>query len=62
MKAFTHLFDELDSTTSTNEKIAALRKYFAKTNPSDSMWALLILTSRLSKRIITSKTLKDIFF
>lgn len=61
MKAFTQLFDELDSTTSTNEKIAALKKYFTKANPSDSMWALLILTSRLSKRIITSKTLKDIF-
>lgn len=61
MKAFTELFENLDATTSTNEKIAALKKYFSTSNPKDSMWALLILTSRLSKKSITSKTLRDIF-
>lgn len=61
MKGFTQLFLELDATTSTLEKIAAMKKYFKKTGPADSMWAVLILTGRISKRVITSKVLRDLF-
>ncbi len=61
MKAFTQLFDELDSTTSTLEKIAALKKYFQSAPPADAMWAVLILTSRISKKTITSRGLREIF-
>ncbi len=61
MKAFTELYDELDSTTSTNEKISALKKYFAKVDANDAMWAVLILTSRISKRVLTSRALRESF-
>ncbi|MEK2646242.1 ATP-dependent DNA ligase [Bdellovibrio sp. BCCA] len=61
MKTFAKLFDELDSTTSTNEKVDALKKYFAVTDPEDSMWTILLLTGRLSKRVLTSRTLSHLF-
>lgn len=61
MKAFAKLFDDLDSTTSTNEKIAALKKYFLQAPPSDAMWTILVLTGKISKRVITSRTLRELF-
>lgn len=61
MKAFAKLFEELDSTTSTNEKIAALKKYFQTANAEDSMWTILLLTGRTSKRVLTGRALRDLF-
>lgn len=61
MKAFTRLFDELDSTTSTLEKVAALKRYFKQATTDDSLWAVLLLTQKISRRVITSATLKKIF-
>ncbi len=61
MKAFTQLFENVDATTSTNEKIDVLKKYFAQTNSQDAMWAVLILTSRVSKRVLTSRSVRELF-
>ncbi|UYL07992.1 ATP-dependent DNA ligase [Bdellovibrio sp. SKB1291214] len=61
MKEFAELYEELDSTTSTNEKVAALRKYFEHASPEDSMWTLILLTGKLSRRTITSRTLNSLF-
>ncbi|KYG61684.1 ATP-dependent DNA ligase [Bdellovibrio bacteriovorus] len=61
MRKFTHLFEELDSTTSTLEKVDALKKYFSKASPDDAMWAVLILTGKISKRILTSRALAVMF-
>ena len=61
MKNFARLFDELDSTTSTNEKITALQKYFSVAPPEDTMWAVLILTGRTTKKSITSRDLRVYF-
>ena len=36
MKRFTTLYCELDQTTRTNEKVAALEKYFRETPPDDA--------------------------
>ena len=43
MKRFTELFFELDRTTRTNEKVAALERYFRDTPPADAAWALQFL-------------------
>ena len=61
MKTFVELFDELDSTTSTLEKVAALKKYLQLADASDSMWMILLLTGKISRRVITSKALRDLF-
>jgi ATP-dependent DNA ligase len=61
MRDFTDLFEELDSTTSTNEKVDALKKYFKKAKPADAMWAVLMLTGKSSKRVVTSRDLRVLF-
>jgi DNA ligase 1 len=57
MKRFTQLFTELDRTTRTNEKVAALERYFSQAPPADAAWALQFLSGRTLPRLISSKNL-----
>ncbi len=58
MKRFTQLFTELDETNRTNEKVAALERYFREANPRDAAWALFFLCGRAVPRGISSGTLR----
>ena len=57
MKRFTQLFDELDHTTRTTEKIAALESYFHETPAQDAAWALQFLCGRTLPRAVSTKLL-----
>ncbi len=46
MRDFARLYDELDSTTSTNAKVAAMARYFARAPRADAAWAVFFLTGR----------------
>jgi hypothetical protein len=46
MKHFANLFTELDSTTSTNAKVAALQAYFQVAPPEDAAWAVYFPVGR----------------
>ena len=61
MKRFTHLFQQIDATTSTNEKVKALQHYFRLEEPANAVWALYLLLSKTRKRLITSRVLRDVF-
>lgn len=61
MKQFTQLFQQVDSTTSTNEKVRALRDYFQNEEPHNAVWGLYLLLGKTRRRLITSKVLRDIF-
>jgi DNA ligase-1 len=61
MNEFAKLFDDLDSTTSTNEKIAALTRYFKTAPPHDSLWTVLLLTGRTARKTLTANVLKRLF-
>lgn len=61
MKRFTQLFQDVDSTTSTNEKVAALQRYFHEESAINAVWALYLFLGKTRKRLITSRTLRDIF-
>ena len=52
MRAFSELYEELDTTTSTNLKVAAMVRYFAAARPADAAWAVYILSGRRLKRFI----------
>ena len=52
MKAFAKLYAELDETTGTNEKVAALRRYFATAPPGDAAWAVHFLSGRRPTRLV----------
>src|SRR5262245_3963334 len=52
MRRFAALFDEIDRTTSTNEKVAAMARYFASAPHADAAWAVFFLTGRRLKRLL----------
>jgi len=59
MRAFAELYAALDETTKTNEKVAALRRYFASAPPADAAWALYFLSGRKPRQVIGSRKLSD---
>lgn len=61
MQRFTQLFQEIDATTSTNEKVRALHHYFAEEAPANAVWALYLLLGKARKRLITSRVLRETF-
>jgi DNA ligase-1 len=58
MRLFTQLYQELDGTTRTNEKVAALERYFRAAPPEDAVWALHFLTGRKVGRGVTNPQLR----
>ena len=52
MREFAELYDEIDTTTSTNLKVAAMARYFRTAPPADAAWAVYILSGRRLKRFI----------
>ena len=52
MRAFSELYEELDTTTSTNLKVAAMVRYFNSARPADAAWATYILSGHRLKRFI----------
>jgi len=61
MHHFTQLFQQIDATTSTNEKVRALQNYFQTAEPANAVWALYLLLGKTRKRLITSRILRDVF-
>lgn len=59
MKLFTELYNELDQTNKTNEKVDALKNYFAQAEKSDAAWALYFLSGRKPRQIVPSKKLRE---
>ncbi len=57
MNRFTALYCDLDQTTRTNEKVAALEKYFREAPPADAAWALQLLSGRTLPRAVSTKNL-----
>lgn len=52
MKRFSALYEALDTTTSTNLKVAALTRYFEEAPPADAAWAVWFLSGRRLKRLV----------
>ena len=52
MIEFSNLYWQLDSTTKTNEKVAALREYLRLASPDDAIWAIHFLVGRRLKRLV----------
>lgn len=59
MKTFAALFHEIDGTTKTSEKVAALLKYFTVAKDSDKLWTIAILSHRRPKRAVTTTQLRE---
>ncbi len=59
MRRFTQLFHEVDRTTRTSEKTAALRRYFEEAPAKDAAWAVAVLTGRKLIRAVAGKRLRS---
>lgn len=59
MILFAQLFRELDETTATNEKVAALERYFAAAPPADAAWALQFLSGKSFPRAVKTGQLRE---
>ena len=59
MRAFALLYDEIDRTTSTNAKVAAMARYFASAPPADAAWAVFFLTGRRLTRLLQYSLIHD---
>ena len=59
MKKFAHLFTQLDQTTKTNTKVAALASYFAEAANDDKLWTVAILSHRRPKRSVNTTYLRQ---
>lgn len=58
MKNFAHLFTQLDQTTKTLKKVAALVDYFGKVDDKDRLWAIAILSHRRPKRTVKTSLMR----
>lgn len=58
MKRFAALFDELDATTATNAKVAALRRYLAEVDDADAAWAVYLLAGGKPRQLIKTAQLR----
>lgn len=59
MRRFAALYEELDRTTSTDAKVAALKAYFAEAPAEDAAWALYFLAGQKIKRLVGWQALRD---
>ena len=58
MKLFSKLFTELDSTTSTNAKLAAMQRYFEQASPQDAAWAVYFLSGGKPRQVVKTASLR----
>lgn len=59
MQRFAKLFASIDGTNSTNDKVAAMRAYFAEAPPADAAWAVFFLTGRRLKRLVPGAAIRQ---
>ncbi len=59
MKQFANLYRELDQSTATLDKRAALVRYFGKAPPADAAWAMWLLSGGKLARIANTRELRE---
>lgn len=59
MKAFAELYANLDATTSSNAKLAALQSYFRQAPPDDAAWAVYFLSGGRPRQLVPTRLLRD---
>lgn len=59
MKAFVELYANLDATTSSNAKLAALQAYFLQAPAEDAAWAVYFLSGGRPRQLVPTGLLRD---
>jgi DNA ligase-1 len=61
MELFSAMFERVDETTGTNEKVAAMADYFSHAPLEDKIWAVLLLRGRVRRTPLTSHRMRAAF-
>ena len=59
MKNFVKLFKQVDQTTKTNAKIAALVEFFQQSEDEDKMWAMALFSHKRPRRTINTTLIRE---
>ncbi|WP_425389686.1 ATP-dependent DNA ligase [Ekhidna sp.] len=59
MKHFVDLFEKLDQTTKTNDRVSALKNYLEKASDQDKLWTVALLSGKRPKRKVNSTRMKE---
>ncbi|MEO7859744.1 MAG: ATP-dependent DNA ligase [Nitrospirales bacterium] len=59
MRAFAALFECIDRTTSTNEKVEIMAEFFRRQDAETSVWVLFFLSGRKPKQLVGSAKLRQ---
>ena len=60
MRRFSRLFSELDASTATLDKVAALVRYFAEAPPADAAWAVYFLAGGKPRPVVPTAALREL--
>ncbi|WP_085581588.1 MULTISPECIES: ATP-dependent DNA ligase [unclassified Pseudomonas] len=60
MKDFARLYAELDTSTSSNAKLAAMQAYFTRAAPQDAAWAVYFLAGGRPRQLVPVRILRDL--
>jgi DNA ligase 1 len=60
MKRFSQLFNELDASTGTNDKVAALVRYFGEASDADAAWATYFLAGGKPRQVVSPTLLAEL--
>jgi len=59
MQAFADLYDALDASTATSDKVAALVRYFQSVEPEDAAWGLYFLAGGKPRQLVPTAVLRS---
>ena len=59
MKQFAKLFEALDQSTKTNDKVNALAHYFSLVTDSDKLWTIALLSHKRPKRTVPVRAMAE---
>jgi DNA ligase 1 len=59
MQSFVQLYETLDSSTKTNDKVATLMQYFTIASEADITWTVALLIGKRPKRVINTKIIRS---
>ena len=60
MRDFASLYQQLDASTATTDKVAALARYFAQASPEDAAWATWFLAGGKPRQVVPTARLREL--
>ena len=60
MRRFAALFQALDASTATGDKVAALVDYFSQAEPADAAWAVFFLAGGKPRQVVPTALLREV--